>query len=418
MGTNWAFTWVQTMAHHRLGLFVGLSVLSFGLLMGWVWLDRAALQDVYPDLGWLFLSMTLMSVAVGWIADSVKTGFLQAGLSGFIVLLTLGALGWLGVDVSAQALLGLVVVISLLTSNLMHLMLSVLREMARGVFQFEALAEALNSNNVPIFLSNSTTALGFAFAAWFDSSLHDLAWMVALGALLSYLTIISWLPLILLTWLLEFRVGSTSDRHGFGFIAQWLIKRPRITQKIVALSLLFSLGLLVYVVLTQRPVIEAMWMTGVFLGLFLGLFWLFWRDIVLALLNVYLNLIALLLTLVLYQSWTTVDNNQALFLTLLFIPFGLIVDDGIHFFTRYVQAKNRFLNNTPAAVKYAMASVARPIWMSSVVLFAGLSVLLLSNNALMVSASAVTLVAIVISTVIILGVLPALLLNSKTGGIY
>ncbi|WP_127470858.1 hypothetical protein [Thiomicrorhabdus aquaedulcis] len=402
------------MAHHRLALFAGFGLLSFGLLLGWLWLDKAALQVVYPDLSWLFLSIVLMSVAVGWFADSVKTGFLQAGLSGFIVMLTLGALGWLGFEISAQALLGLVVVISLLTSNLIHLMLSVLREMARGVFQFDALAEALNSNNVPIFLSNSTTALGFAFAAWFDSSLHDLAWMVAVGALLSYLTVISWLPLILLSWLLEFRVGSTSDRHGFGFIAQWLIKRPKITQKTVVLSALASVGLLVYVALTQRLVLDALWMTGIFFGVFLGLFWFFWRRFALALLNVYLNLIALLFTLVIYQSWITV-GNEALFLTLLFIPMGLIVDDGIHFFTRYVRAKNRFLNDTPAAVKYAMASVARPIWMSSVVLFAGLSVLLLSNNGLMVSASAVTLVAIVISTVFILGVLPALLINGKIG---
>ncbi|MDX1353459.1 MAG: hypothetical protein R3254_10625, partial [Thiomicrorhabdus sp.] len=207
------------MAHNKTKLLFIWGGLTLFLLAGMAFLD---FLPIVKDLLLLLISLFVMGIVVGYLLDSVKVGVLQLGLSLYIVLMTYGILGWLGYQLTEESILGLVVLMTLLSSNLVHILSTLLREMARGSFQYDAVAEALKLNIAPIFLSNLTTALGFVFAAWFDESYLPLAWLVVTGVILSLLITLSWLPMILLNWLLEFRVGNPADRHGLTFVANYL----------------------------------------------------------------------------------------------------------------------------------------------------------------------------------------------------
>jgi predicted RND superfamily exporter protein len=341
---------------------------------------------------------------MGYLIDSYKSGLVQLGLSLYILLILFGVLGWLGTALTGESVLGLVVVVTLLTSNLVHILSTLLREMARGLFQYDAVAEALKSNAMPIFLSNVTTALGFIFAAWFDPSLTGLAMIVSIGVALSYLSSMTWLPLFLLSWLLEFRVGNTADRHGFSFVSKWLVKHRLLCHWLFWLSVVFVIFLTGFNWFYQPQFQEIFWLVGAFLILFV----LFWQSLKLALINVFVNLLALLITLNLFLLFVDLGH---LSLLLIMAPLGLIVDDGIHFFSRYVRAQQSVFTDAESAIRFAMASVGRPIWITSWVLFVGLAVLLFSQYELVQLASLITLLALVVATFLILVIVPAVLVS-------
>jgi predicted RND superfamily exporter protein len=400
---NWAFSWVQIMAHNKSKLLIGWGLISSLILAGIISLD---FLPINPDLTLLLVSSVLMSVVVGFLLESPKVALLQFVLNVYIVFMTFGTLGWLGYGLSQESVLGLVVLMTLITSNLVHVLSTLLREMARGLFQYDAVAEAIKLNASPIFLSNLTTALGFVFAAWLDSTYLPLAWLVVIGVSFSFLITISWLPMILLNWLLEFRVGNPTDRHGLTFLATWLQNHTVYRKILIGFAILISAGLVVFNWSILKELEQLFWLITVFIALF----WLFWRSLSLALINLGINFLAILVSVSLFIV-VTGESQWALLLWM--VPLGLIVDDGIHFFSRYARAKYTVFSDAKSATVFAMASVGRPIWITSWVLFSGLAVLLFSESGLVFHASLLTILALVVATILILTVLPALLMSKN-----
>jgi len=400
---NWAFSWVQIMAHNKTKLLMSWVLISGLVLSGMVYLDFSPMLE---DFILLSNSLLVMSLVVGYLLESPKVALLQLGLSIYIVGMTFGGLGWLGYGLTQESLLGLVVLMTLMSSNLVHILSTLLREMARGLFQYDAVAEALKLNTSPIFLSNLTTALGFIMAAWVDSSYSSLAWLVVIGVLFSFLITISWLPMVLLNWLLEFRVGNSADRHGLSFLANWLLENPLYRTLIIVLGLFLGVLLIFvnYELLSEFE--QLLWLVGIFGVLFL----LFWQSLSMALMNLVINFLAFS-TAVATHVLLTGETKWVLLLWM--VPLGIIVDDGIHFFSRYARAKYTVFSDPKSAVILAMASVGSPIWITSWVLFSGLAVLLWSESRMVFEASLLTMLALVVATFFILTVLPALLMSSK-----
>lgn len=400
---HWAFNWVQRLAHNKKPFFAvwflltllagaGLFRLSQGLeLYSWVLLGGALL---------------LIGVVLARLMDSSRVALLHLLLSFYIVGMTLGLLGWVGETLNEQTLLGLIVLMTVMTSNLVHIASTLLREMARGLFQFDAVAEALKLNSGPVFLANITTLMGFVMAAWYEPSLTPVAWTVAIGVAVSYLTTVTLLPAILLSWRLEFRVGHSADRYGYLFVVDALQRFPRVIKSLMLLVIVSVLWLAGSDPLFRLLIRDMAWMLVIMLGLFV----LFWRSIKLAVTNTLVNLLALVASLLLFSL---IYPQSQLSLLWLMMPLGLIVDDGIHFFSRYVRARQNLFVGEDSGVRYAMASVARPIWISSWVMLAGLAVLLWSPEESVQKASQVTILSVWVATFLILMVVPAFLVKGN-----
>ncbi len=400
---NWAFSWVQVIGHNKKVLLLLWSILSICAFAGLARIDFSTLTD---NLLLIVLGLVLMGSVVGYLLESPKIALLQLVLSFYVLAMTLGIYGWLGAVMGSESLLGLMVLLTIVSSNLVHLLSTLAREMARGLFQYDAIAEALKLNTSPIFLSNLTTALGFWIASWVEPQLSGLAWLVVIGVLISFLMTLSWLPLTLLSWLLEFRVGNTADRHGLTFIANHLKDKP-LFRKALIYSGVASIAILL--VINRDSISQYQSLFGL-VALFGVLFWLAWKSVKLAFINLTVNFFALLISISLFMHFFS--DSQWVWL-LWMVPLGIIVDDGIHFFARYARAQNSVFSDPESAVIYAMASVGRPIWITSWVLLTGLLILLFSENQMVFEAAGFTILALAVTTFLVLLLVPAILMSQS-----
>ncbi len=379
-----------------------LSVLGF-----WQGQVSVLSDELYSEFTLLAMAIVIVSLLVGFFLESIKIGLLQLGLSIYSLVISLGFLGWYDYQLKGESILGLVVLLTLFTSNLIHMLSTLSREMARGLFQYDAIAEALKLNTSPVFLSNLTTALGFLLLGWVEPQYQSMATAVALGALISFLMTLSLLPWVLLSWLLEFRVGNTSDRHGLKSIVQFLKARQGARKLIVITAILIGAWLIASNIVLLTQFTEFFFL----LVVFAVLFWLSWQSLGIALVNLVVNFLALLVSIGLFV--TLFAEIEWLWLIWV-IPLGIIVDDGIHFFSRYARAKYSVFSDPESAVTFAMASVGRPIWITSWVLLVALAVLLLSGNVLVVEAALLTMISLVVATIMILFIIPALVMSQQS----
>ena len=234
--------------------------------------------------------------------------------------------------------------------------------------------------------------------------LQQLSWLVVTGVSLSLFTVLTWLPLVVLNWLLEFRVGNTADRHGITFVAKLLQENNLIRNLTLVAGIAVSIMVLVLSPKAVEQIESMLWL----LGLFAVLFWLAWQSVSIALLNLAINLTGLLLSIAIF--FLLYKNSEWVWL-LWMVPLGIVVDDGIHFFSRYMRAKRGVFSDNNSAVTYAIASVGRPVWITSWVLLAALSVLMFSSSELVRQAVSLTALSLIITTILILWVLPAVLLR-------
>ncbi len=99
------------------------------------------------------------------------------------------------------------------------------------------------------------------------------------------------------------------------------------------------------------------------------------------------------------------------------VTLGIVVDDTIHFLHRYLQGRHRGLD-APAAVRYAFGAVGTALWVTTVVLVAGFSVLTLSGFSLNAHMGLMCSVTIAIALVMDYFLLPPLLLVLDRGQVF
>lgn len=396
MWTSWAFSWVQIILHNQKKLFGMIFMISALILPGLANIDWAS-TSIWVPLG---LSLGLMSLATIKLMDSVKTAGLIFGFSVYTLSLLLGVMGWLGWEINANILLALVIVLTMMISNLIHVITGLHREMARGNHQFDAVAETLSLNISPILLSNVTTILGFMVVAFFNPEYQTLAWTVLLGFVVTLSVVITGLPLVLLNWLIEFRVGNAEDRQGFLFVADWIKKYPKI---FITLGFFSGVLTLVAMVKVFKEVDSVLSLASMLVASLLLLGWA-WHSFKLAFVLVLSSFIAVIWSyLIILFFWQTSHLSAII----LIIPFGIVLDDGIHFFTRIHRASTGFYpQKGEALIRFTLSSVGRPIWNTSVILILGLSVLAVSQNTMMSQASWMTIIGVIAMTFMLIIILP------------
>lgn len=401
MTGRWAFNWVQIMGHHYKTLIASFSFISIGILAGVF--NNAFILDFQSSI-YIGTSLLVMSLWAMKIMDSIKAGGLLFLLSSYVLLMLVGAMAWFEVPFDEHSVLGWVVVIAMMMSNLIHVLSTLLREMARGSFQHDALAEALKQNATPVFLSNITTCFGFMVAAFYDTSFYAMAWIVVSGAIISYLTLFSWLPIILLKFFLEFRVGHYDDRHGLTDLISRIQQHPRAIKWGVGVSIFVTLTSLVYL----GQFMTKLSSVGVMLLASFALLLIIWQDLKITFITLLSSFLSVVVVLAAYFSFQNVLSISAFVLV---VPLGMVLDDAIHYFSRYLKSKRGFFNDDASCHRFALSTVGRPIWLTTQLLMIGLLILSFHPNDLIQQASFITIFAVFLASYIILLLLPVLRLQ-------
>ncbi len=400
MRTQWITSWILWLGHHKMmaKLLVGLvglvSLVSLSFQQG----SSAYLFSGESFL--VFASMLVMSIMAIKLLDSFKTALLLLFVMCFLYMVSAALLLVLGVEKDEFTVLARVVVVTLMMSHLIHFLTALLKEMARGLHQFDAVVEALALTHQPILLSSLTTILGFVIVAIFDNRFDTMATQVLLGVGLSYIATLSLVPLILLSVLLEFRVGHTEDRHGLAGMVKFIQARPplAIFGKLMLVLMFFFIMFRLWQILDVVAALVTMLVMSFILLL------LAWQKIFVAGLAVLIAFVSVIFPILIWvelQDWVLISS------LVLLVPIGIVLDDVVHFFTRYHRAERLFLVKPADKVKFAINSVGRSIWLTSQLLMAGLAVLLFSNNTLVIQAVIITLLALLMVSFILLWLLPA-----------
>ncbi len=112
-----------------------------------------------------------------------------------------------------------------------------------------------------------------------------------------------------------------------------------------------------------------------------------------------------------FGLWFFIDGQVGLGLSVVVgMTLGIVVDDTVHFLSKYVHARRDKNKDSVAAVSYAFNSVGRALWITTLVLVAGFSVLAQSTFKLNADMGLLTAITIVIALVIDFLFLPPLLM--------
>lgn len=113
-----------------------------------------------------------------------------------------------------------------------------------------------------------------------------------------------------------------------------------------------------------------------------------------------------------FGIWFFLDGQIGLALSVVTgMTLGIVVDDTVHFLSKYLRARRVKNKNAEEAVRYAFASVGRALWITTLVLFAGFMVLAQSSFKLNADMGLLTAITIVIALIIDFLFLPPLLMK-------
>ncbi len=98
------------------------------------------------------------------------------------------------------------------------------------------------------------------------------------------------------------------------------------------------------------------------------------------------------------------------------MSLGIVVDDTVHFLTKYLRARRDKGLNAEDAVRYAFSTVGRALLVTSIILVAGFAVLSMSAFDLNAGMGRLTAVAIAVALITDFFFLPVLLIRMERGG--
>ena len=112
-----------------------------------------------------------------------------------------------------------------------------------------------------------------------------------------------------------------------------------------------------------------------------------------------------------FGLWYFIDGQIGLALSVVTgMTLGIVVDDTVHFLSKYKHARDAYGKSSEEAVKYAFISVGRALWITTLVLVAGFMVLAQSSFKLNGDMGLLTAVTIAVALIVDFLFLPPLLM--------
>lgn len=140
------------------------------------------------------------------------------------------------------------------------------------------------------------------------------------------------------------------------------------------------------------------------------------RNVSLGVISFFANSLPILM---MFGLWTLIVGEVGMVgTTIAAATLGIVVDDTIHFLSKFLYAKQKLNLSTAAAIEYTFSTVGVAIVSTTVVLVGGLSVLILSDFQLNQQAGLLTVITIILALLFDFLILPAALLMTASKDEY
>ena len=138
--------------------------------------------------------LLVMGVLLRSIAGTVAT-LLVIGLS---AMTAMGLAGWVGIMLTPPSVTAPTIILTLAIADSIHILVTMLQQMRRGVDKRTALIESLKINFEPVFLTSLTTVIGFLSLNFSDAPpFRDLGNITAIGVVAAWAYSVGFLPALM-----------------------------------------------------------------------------------------------------------------------------------------------------------------------------------------------------------------------------
>jgi len=171
------------------------------------------------------------------------------------ILATMGFSGWIGVKLTPVSIAAPTIVMTVMVAHAVHILVSLLYEMRRGMPKRDALIKSLSINLKPVFLATLTTVIGFLSMHFSEvPPFHDLGNMAAMGVTVAFLLAIALLPGLIMIMPMRVTVSEKHKQQNTTVLADFVIKnRNSIFWVLSAFTILIS------VMAVQNKITEKTW---------------------------------------------------------------------------------------------------------------------------------------------------------------
>jgi len=183
-------------------------------LSGVVMLNMAFTEAMKTDISSLIPLMFLVILIVIFITTrSISATFAALFVLVFSIMTAMGLAGWLGIELSSVSGQVPTMVLTLAVADSIHILITMIQNMRKGLAKREAIVESLRINLLPVIITSVTTAIGFLTMNFSDAPpFKDLGNIVAMGMIAALFFSVLTLPAIMA--ILPVKVKPTVAKQG------------------------------------------------------------------------------------------------------------------------------------------------------------------------------------------------------------
>ena len=198
-------------------------------LTGMVMLNNAFQEMSMQDMSTMVPAMYFIIILVAGLLLRSVVATIGTVLVILLSLMTaMGLAGWAGIELTPPSSAAPTIIMTLAVADSMHILVSLLSAMRRGVARKEALVESLRLNMSPVFLTSVTTAIGFLSLNFSDSPpFGDLGNITAVGMIVAFFYSVGFLPAFVAIVPVRAREGQSYLGKSMDRLGDWVVQRNR-----------------------------------------------------------------------------------------------------------------------------------------------------------------------------------------------
>jgi hypothetical protein len=215
-------------------------------LTGMVMMNNSFFEMSMNDMSTMVPGMYLMIILATLFLLRSITATIATVLVILLSLMTaMGIAGWIGIELTPPSSSAPTIIMTLAVADSIHILVTLLSAMRRGVSRREALVESLHVNMSPVFLTSVTTAIGFLSLNFSDSPpFGDLGNMTAVGMIAAFFYSVSFLPAFIAIVPIKARQGQSVLGKSMDRFGDWVVER---NSRIFAGFTVFALFVLAFI---------------------------------------------------------------------------------------------------------------------------------------------------------------------------
>ncbi|MBV1880982.1 MAG: MMPL family transporter [Pseudomonadales bacterium] len=218
------------------------------MLTGTVPFSQAAIESTHSEMKMTMpIGLGLVIILLYAMLRSVNLTMISLVLVIFSIMAGAGMGSWVGIVFTPMVGAGPAMILTLAVANSVHILVAYLQSRRTGLNRYDGMAESLRINMQPVFLTSTTTAVGFLCLNFSDSPpFHDLGNIVAMGVMVSYILSMVMMPaLVMVTPDKEYKAESVASHRIMVKFGDWVIEYAK--------PLFFIMGAVIVVLVAYVP---------------------------------------------------------------------------------------------------------------------------------------------------------------------